>query len=73
MKKLLTLLLVTISFNLMSIDPPYILYVEGAPGVCQYWFYDIDGTIIPLLEHQIKNNQYKRYRVVRKPYKNNGY
>jgi hypothetical protein len=68
MKYIITLLLLlTINFSYAK-KPPYILYVYGAPGVCQYWFYDSDGTIIPLLKHQVTNNQYMVYEVVQTVY-----
>ena len=70
MKYIITLvLLLTINFSYAN-NPPYILYVEGAPGVCQYWFYDIDGTIQPLLKHQVTNNQFRRYKIIKTQYKN---
>lgn len=52
-----------------NIRPPYILYVEGAPGVCQYWFYDTDGTTIPLMKHQIDNNQYGGILIYQREYR----
>lgn len=55
-----------------SISPPYILYIKGSPGICHYWFYDTDGTVQPLLEHQLNNRQFnfisiyeKQYRLIR--------
>lgn len=72
MKWILTFLLfLSITFS-YAVKPPYILHVEGAPGVCQFWFYDTDGTIIPLLYHQIKNNQYMNYPIVKKKYRIRG-
>ena len=68
MKYIITLLLLlTINFSYAK-KPPYILHVYGAPGVCQYWFYDSDGTIIPLLKHQVTNNQYRVYEVIQTVY-----
>ena len=68
MKYILTLLLLlTIIFSYAK-EPSYILYVYGAPGICQYWFYDSDGTIIPLLKHQVTNNQYQVYEVIQTVY-----
>jgi hypothetical protein len=52
-----------------SISPPYILYVKDAPGVCQYWFYDIDGTAQPLLKHELENKQYRSLSIYERPYK----
>jgi hypothetical protein len=55
-----------------NISPPYILYVKNSPGLCHYWFYDTDGTIQPLLVHQLETKdlrylsiyeiQYRRVR-----------
>lgn len=73
MKYIITLvLLLTINFSYAN-NPPYILYVEYAPGVCQYWFYDTDGTIQPLLKHQLTNNQFRRYKIIKKQYRNKNY
>ena len=69
MKYILTLLLtLTMTFSYAK-EPPYILYVYGAPGVCQYWFYNTDGTIKPLLKHQVTNNQYQVYEVIQTVYR----
>ena len=55
-----------------SISPPYILYVKGSPGLCHYWFYDVDGSVQPLLKHQLNDNQFgsmliyeRQYRLIR--------
>ncbi len=52
-----------------SISTPYILYVKDAPGLCQYWFYDTDGTIQPLLKHQLSNIQFSSYSIYEKQYR----
>jgi hypothetical protein len=52
-----------------NISPPYILYVKSSPGLCHYWFYDTDGTIQPLLVHQLNNNQFGSMLIFERQYK----
>ena len=72
MRKVLIIISILLSLQVFAESPPYILYRQGAPGVVQYWFYDVDGTVIPLLEHQLKNKQYNNYKIITKRYRHWG-
>lgn len=69
MKKVIFIILILLSNTLIGGDA-YILHINEAPGIVQYWFIDINGRYKPLLNHQIKNNTYKHYKIIERNYLN---